>query len=66
MQVRVNGDVMELDKDLSVEALLSQLGVNSRMVAVAVNFHCVRRNDFSSRTLKAGDEIEILAPQAGG
>lgn len=66
MQVRVNGDLMEVDSELSVEALLRRLGVNSRMVAVAVNFHCVLKRDFNVRTVQAGDEIEILAPQAGG
>lgn len=66
MQVRVNGDLMELEAELSVEALLRSLGVNSRMVAVAVNLHCVRRNEFNVRTIQAGDEVEILAPQAGG
>jgi thiamine biosynthesis protein ThiS len=36
------------------------------MVAVAVNQSCIARTDFEATLVRDGDEIEVLAPMAGG
>lgn len=50
----------------SVDELLTELGMRDAFVAVAVNHACVRRRDFAATAVTDGDEIEILAPMAGG
>lgn len=66
MQIRVNGDSMEIDSNISVDQLLSRMEITSSRVAVAINYECVRRGEYATRSIQSGDEIEILAPQAGG
>ena len=51
---------------VSVDDLLKARGLGDAFVAVAVNGSCVRRRDFAATPLADGDEVEILAPMAGG
>lgn len=64
MKIIVNGEPREQDAQ-TVEELLEELGF-SAFVAVAVNRECVRRKDFKVKSLREGDEVEVLAPMAGG
>ena len=67
MHIKVNGQPLELlDRRVSVTKLLEQLGYEDHFVAVAVNSHCILRKSFACQYLKDHDEIEILAPMAGG
>lgn len=72
MQLIVNGaeipevtarNVAELLRELGYVA---QAGETPAHLAVAVNRELVRRADHAMRALKAGDEVEVLAPMAGG
>ncbi|MBI1846147.1 MAG: sulfur carrier protein ThiS [Candidatus Rokubacteria bacterium] len=66
MKVSVNGRAMNLDDDLSVEALLQQLGVNRRFMAVAVNREITPRTRYGQTVLREGDRVEIVRPMGGG
>ncbi len=66
MNVIINGDPRRLEGAPSVAELLKTLGYENPFVAVAVNRTCVRRAEFSSTPVKDGDQVEILAPMAGG
>jgi sulfur carrier protein len=66
MTILVNGAPVELADACSIEALLDQLGYRDRFVAVARNHEHVRRADFAQTVVDVGDEIDILAPMAGG
>lgn len=66
MKVRVNGEPQVLRDAENVAELLAELGYESRFVAVAVNKNCVRRGAFAATLVNEGDEIEVLAPMAGG
>lgn len=66
MQVTINGNPTVLKESLSVEDLLLSLGYKDHFVAVAVNSECIRRSTYRSHLIKVADEIEILAPMAGG
>ena len=65
MTIRLNGATHELTAK-TVDELLTDLGYDSRFVAVAVNKNCVRRSAFGATPLCDGDEVEVLAPMAGG
>lgn len=66
MPVSVNGDDQLVPADLSLAALVAQLGLAERRVAVAVNREVVPRSGFASRLLAAGDRVEILEAVGGG
>lgn len=66
MQIIINGKPTDLQRNLSVEELLRDLGYQDKFVAVAVNSQCILRRNYESHLIQAADEIEILAPMAGG
>ncbi len=66
MELTINGVKKTLNDIQTVANLLEQLGYQSNFVAVAVNRTCIKRSDFSGHKIEAGDNIEILAPMAGG
>jgi thiamine biosynthesis protein ThiS len=66
IEVKVNGKLCSYAQALSVDQLLKELGYTDHFVAVAVNSQCVLRRDYASHLIQGHDEIEILAPMAGG
>jgi thiamine biosynthesis protein ThiS len=66
MTVTVNGRPMEVADGISVEALLTQLGVPRRYTAVAVNREVTPRGEYASTALRPGDRVEIVRPMGGG
>jgi sulfur carrier protein len=66
MTITVNGQSMEVADGVSVEALLTQLGVPRRFTAVAVNREVMPRGDYGSAALRPGDRVEIVRPMGGG
>ena len=66
MLIRINGQQHNLLGPVNIQSLLEDLGYRSQFVAVAVNSHCIPRLKFVDFTIHANDEIEILAPMAGG
>jgi sulfur carrier protein len=66
MKVNVNGQPMELDDGLSVEALLVRLGVKRQFTAVAVNREITPRAQYAVTALREGDRVEIVRPMGGG
>jgi sulfur carrier protein len=66
-RIRING-VEEEIAATTVSELLVARGVDraARFVAIAVNGSVVRRAEWPSRTLTAGDDIEIVRPFSGG
>lgn len=66
MQITINGKTTALEQSLSVADLLSSLGYKDHFVAVAVNSECILRKHYTTHLVQASDEVEILAPMAGG
>ena len=64
--VRLNGERRELPDGLTVETLLSHLGVKAVRVAVEVNETVVTKDRYLTHRLSAGDSIEIVAFVGGG
>jgi sulfur carrier protein len=66
--LRVNGVPEPADAGTVAELLRSR-GIDpagARFLAVAVNGAVVRRADWESTPLGAGDEVEIVRPMQGG
>ena len=66
IRIHLNGDTRELPNALGVDALLRQLHLDPRMVAVERNRVVVRRADYPATTVNDGDDIEIVAFVGGG
>ena len=62
----VNGERHRAPGGVLVAALLEQLGLAERRVAVAVNGEVVRRSEFATRSLESDDRVEILEAVGGG
>jgi sulfur carrier protein len=66
VKIMVNGETMEVGDDLTVEDLLTRLGVPRRFMAVAVNREVTPRATYASTRLREGDRVEIVRPMGGG
>ena len=65
MQITLNGEARQTAATTITE-LLRELKFEPKSLAVAVNQSVVRRADFESRELNAGDHIEIIRAVQGG
>lgn len=66
MRVMVNGEARELRDGLTVAELVGELGLQARRIAVELNLDVLPRDDFSARTLRDGDAVEIVQFVGGG
>ncbi len=62
----LNGDPFEIAGPLTVSALLAQLEIDARRVAVEYNFVVLKRAAFDQTTVNEGDQIEIVNFVGGG
>ncbi|MBI3580752.1 MAG: sulfur carrier protein ThiS [Nitrospinae bacterium] len=65
MRVTVNGKTQEIPAGTTLKGLLEMTG-KSKYVAVALNMEFVPQSEYERNLLRAGDEVEIVSPQAGG
>jgi len=64
--VTLNGERRELEPPVTVLALLDQLHVDPRVVAVEYNRTVVKRARYADTLIDDGAEIEIVAFVGGG
>jgi sulfur carrier protein len=62
----VNGAPHRFDAPLSVEALVAQLGLAGKRIAVERNGEIVPRSRFADTVLADGDALEIVVAVGGG
>ena len=66
MTIRLNGEQHELDGPITISALLADLKIDSRLVAVEHNLVVLKRAAFDTTDLNEGDEVEIVNFVGGG
>lgn len=66
MQIILNGEPRAAAAGLSVEALLQELGIDMRKVAVERNLEIVPKSAFAATALEDGDRLEIVHFIGGG
>ena len=66
VKITLNGDLHEVAGPLTVSALLSQLEIDSRRVAVEHNLTVLKRALYESTMINEGDQIEIVNFVGGG
>jgi thiamine biosynthesis protein ThiS len=62
----INGRERQLPGELSLPALLTELGVDRRMVAVAHNGEVIPRATYDAVTVRDGDRVEVVRMVGGG
>ena len=66
MRIVVNGEPREVGEGLTLDGLLTELGIRRQFTAVALNREVTRRDRYAATVLREGDRIEIVRPMAGG
>ena len=66
MKIVLNGEPREVAGPLTLTALLAQLNVDSRRVAVEHNLDVVKRAKYDTTEIHEGDQIEIVNFVGGG
>jgi thiamine biosynthesis protein ThiS len=66
MTIKLNGDPHQVPGPLSVSALLEQLEIDARRVAVELNLAVVKKAAYDSSVINDGDEVEIVNFVGGG
>ena len=66
MTIQLNGEPFDLAGPLSVAALLVQLDVDARRVAVELNLVVLKRAAFETTIVQPGDVMEIVNFVGGG
>jgi thiamine biosynthesis protein ThiS len=66
MTIVLNGDACEVAGPLTLTALLAQLKIDPRRVAVEHNLNVVKRANYDSTEVRDGDQIEIVNFVGGG
>lgn len=66
MQIRLNGEPKNLDKEIPISVLLDELGLDRDRVAVELNRRILKRSDFEDVTVDDGDEVEVVTFVGGG
>lgn len=66
IQLTVNGKQRTVEQPDSLLALLEQIGVDPRIVAVERNGDIVKRTRFAETPIGEGDQLEIVRMVGGG
>jgi len=66
MKLVINGEERNFSASMTVEALLGELGVDSRKVAVERNLEIVPKSSYAQVAVNDGDKLEIVAFIGGG
>ena len=66
MKIRVNGEPYEIAGPATLSALLADLEIDPRTVAVEHNLVVIRRDRYVSTAIAEGDEVEIVNFVGGG
>lgn len=66
MQIKLNGQMTEVDENTSLTLLLETLGMLDRRVAIEVNQQVIPRSEHISFILSSNDNVEIIQAVGGG
>lgn len=62
----VNGVAHDIDQSLTIHDLLTELGLQSKRLAVEINGEIAFRDRLDSTMLRDGDRVEIVHAIGGG
>ena len=62
----MNGEPFEIAGPVTISALLAELNIDPRIVAVEHNVSVVKRQQYDRTIVRDGDEVEIVRFVGGG
>lgn len=65
-EITVNGQPVSLAQPMTVEQVLDTVEVPPNYLAVEVNAEVVPREQYASRMIQPGDELEVVTLVGGG
>jgi len=66
MEIFLNGEIRQVEDKLLLTALIKELSLENKRLAVEVNENIVPRSQFDRYVLSAGDKVEIVRAIGGG
>jgi thiamine biosynthesis protein ThiS len=66
LTIRVNGEPLEVAAPVTISALLADLKIDPRLVAIEHNLVVIKRDKYDGVVINDGDEIEIVNFVGGG
>ena len=64
--VSINGEARHFPQELSIAALVEEMGLTGKRIALERNGEIVPRSTFATQHLADGDKLEIVAAVGGG
>ncbi len=66
MKFELNGQLEEVEDDLTVRLLLERFHLQRGRVAVAINSRVIPRSRFDDEEIREGDAVEVIQAVGGG
>ena len=66
LDILLNGVTKQIASDFTIAALVKELDLENKKLAVEVNMEIIPRSQFEIYTLKSGDKVEVIHAVGGG
>ena len=66
MKVKVNNETHEVAEGTSLAALVTQLGLNTQGIAVAIQYEVIPKENWEKILLSEGQELMLIQAVSGG
>lgn len=66
MEIKLNGELKQIEGEMSIEQLLDSLKIDKRHLAVEYNGDFLEEADLGAMRVKDGDTLEIVRFVGGG
>jgi len=66
VKITVNGEEREYQDNISLQQLITELNIEDKVMAAAVNMEIVKKDNWGSYRLKNNDRVELLHFVGGG
>ena len=66
MTLIINGEIKEFDDSLTLQDIITNLQIENKVMAAAVNMNIVKKDDWKKYVPKNDDKLELLQFVGGG
>ena len=65
-EISVNGEKMKIKEGQTIDALIQQLGLDSKWVVAELNHKALTKKEYAQIILSDGDSLELVRAVSGG